>query len=684
MVLLEAYANAKRSDLLDEHARFLLGLPKGEKKERKNKGKTQGKPINTTEMENSISSFKFIPSMSVFNVVLEYYSKNGDVKSVQNWHEACLQEDIAREQTIQSAAQMSNTPDTANNPPPLLNANRNSDTLTNLVRVHASSGDIEAARRLIQDFRSRGIRLKSGASAAYISAIALKHGSQDALRALDEEIVSGSFSPDGRFFSSLVSKLVKKGRVKEAEVWFKRAAEAGAATTNMFSLVIQEWGRVGRLDLVERTYNMLNDVAGIEPDVRTFSAIIQAHSVAQDTAGAMAWFKKMKKIKSIKADVVVYNILIRSYASLGLFQQCEDLVEQMVEEGIEPDTNSFCAIIIACMDARKTVRAEKWLGKLIIAGLGKAEHYARLMNGYAQTGDIKDAERVFLNMLSQKIPPSSKEVNIIISAAAKIGDLESAEQWFSALETGNLPPKGKQGNNPNDKFLLSWGDYDLASSFFGRLHRKRNRITSKSLYDRNRYFAIPPLSPDVYSLNTLLNACARTGNMQRAEELARKYAGKIKFSEITYNTMIFAANNGEGNSGCGDGKRQMYWFEEMKKSGMTPAASTISAVCAHWIKTGDYKRVAAIREDCLGLKNRQQGVRAMLNQCVFSALANAEPKQPETVKEELSKLIREQKGSQDGLSRQILRAAKFGIGSKQGFEDMCSDLGIDMAAYELY
>ena len=89
--------------------------------------------------------------------------------------------------------------------------------------------------------------------------------------------------------------------------------------------------------------------------------------------------------------------------------------------------------------------------------------------------------------------------------------------------------------------------------------------------------------PDQIIYNCLLDACVNAGDIKKAHELLQEMRlniDTIKLDEITYNTLI---------KGCGKTKKladAIFFFEEMKKSGICPNRITYNSLIDTYVKAG--------------------------------------------------------------------------------------------------
>ncbi|KAL2922161.1 hypothetical protein RDABS01_013652 [Bienertia sinuspersici] len=137
-------------------------------------------------------------------------------------------------------------------------------------------------------------------------------------------------------------------------------------------------------------------------------------------------------------DVVSWNSMIAGYAQKGLFDDSLNICREMEEASeVEPDGVTFTSILPACGDLsaislgtkiHKYVERKRLLPNLSVENA--------LINMYAKCGCLKEARRVFDNMLIRDIVAWTS----IISAYGVSGEGHEAISLFSRMRAEHLNP----------------------------------------------------------------------------------------------------------------------------------------------------------------------------------------------------------------------------------------------------
>ena len=145
--------------------------------------------------------------------------------------------------------------------------------------------------------------------------------------------------PDIYTYSTLISAFGKHGQIEKIAFYLeemdRNSIELDIKTYN---LLISLYGRNGDVENVVLYFDRLK-LNGIEPDVSTFSSLMNAYAnICLETV--CTYFSEMKKM-NLKPNVVVYTILISAHGAASQHEKIDGLLQEMKDEGIEPDSRFF-------------------------------------------------------------------------------------------------------------------------------------------------------------------------------------------------------------------------------------------------------------------------------------------------------------------------------------------------------
>merc|ERR1719262_409461 len=181
----------------------------------------------------------------------------------------------------------------------------------------------------------------------------------------------------------------------------------------------------------------------------------------------------------------------------------------MIENSVEANVQSYSAVISAFAKAGDAKGSEKWLLKMLDAGIrGDTISYTSMINACANTGDVQKAEDWLVKMLEDGVEPNVITFNAVIAAAAKKGQGRRAENWLEKMKLAEVLPNSFSYNSAAKPFV-NLGDYKKVEQLMASLRSDG-------------------LPFDDFCLTSLLHAYgnAKPKQQQRAESVFQEFAAE--------------------------------------------------------------------------------------------------------------------------------------------------------------
>merc|ERR1719199_1312997 len=95
----------------------------------------------------------------------------------------------------------------------------------------------------------------------------------------------------------------------------------------------------------------------VEPNIVTYSTIIKGHCQSGDVQLGFSVLKDMQRDTHLKPDEIMYNSLLDGCAQNNLFDEGQDLLKEMLKEGITPSNFTLSIMVKLLNRARKIEEA---------------------------------------------------------------------------------------------------------------------------------------------------------------------------------------------------------------------------------------------------------------------------------------------------------------------------------------
>ncbi|KAF6137008.1 hypothetical protein GIB67_030772 [Kingdonia uniflora] len=174
--------------------------------------------------------------------------------------------------------------------------------------------------------------------------------------------------PDNVTFLTIISCARVLSLPLNAIEWFEKMPKFGCQPDVVtYSIIIDAYGRTGNFDEALNVYEEMKALGvkekGFVPSWATYASLWRAYGRAQYGEDAMNVYKEMKE-KGLEMNVVLYNTLLAMCADMGYTDEVTDDVVRVFDRhhdlGITPG-DQFCGCLLNVM----TQTPKEELGKLI-------------------------------------------------------------------------------------------------------------------------------------------------------------------------------------------------------------------------------------------------------------------------------------------------------------------------------
>lgn len=361
-----------------------------------------------------------------------------------------------------------------------------------------------------------------------------------------EDMKIVGFMPNKVTFSMLISGLCKHRRKGSGfrELGYKYWKELQICHKNLDSAALrigmQACVGVGNLQEAEEILEMLEQ-ADSPPDIRAYNILINGYAKELNVAAVESLFERMVSLK-IRPSMTTYNALISSHVKRGRMDEARRYLERAKIDGISPDA---------------------WT-------------YTTMMKGHVNSGDFASAKLVWSEMMTSDVKPTPVSFSVMIDCAIADNDMSYAQVLLDTMHNQGEHPSAITFNailrayiaNSNEESLIqatnvldrmervnivpvtdtfnmlmaaavSSGDSSLAEMVYSKLLRMGqhpNGYTYTTLIKAyakqgklsEAVTAFETLSKDPHSLmdiaayNAMVDAFARSGEMQAAEKMLER------------------------------------------------------------------------------------------------------------------------------------------------------------------
>ena len=306
-------------------------------------------------------------------------------------------------------------------------------------------------------------------------------------RRIHSIIQSNDVEVDGVLGSKLVFMYVTCGDLREGRRIFDKVANEKVF---LWNLLMNGYAKIGNFRESLSLFKRMREL-GVKMNSYTFSCVMKCYAASgsvEEGEGVhaylsrlgfgsyntvvnslIAFYFKIRRVESARKlfdelgdrDVISWNSMISGYVSNGLSEKGLDLFEQMLLLGINTDLATMVSVVAGCSNT----------GMLL---LGRALH------GYAIKASF--GKELTLN-------------NCLLDMYSKSGNLNSAIQVFETM---------------GERSVVSW-----TSMIAGYAREGLSDMSVRLFHEMEK----EGISPDIFTITTILHACACTGLLENGKDV---------------------------------------------------------------------------------------------------------------------------------------------------------------------
>ncbi|KAL3817958.1 hypothetical protein ACJIZ3_003863 [Penstemon smallii] len=280
-------------------------------------------------------------------------------------------------------------------------------------------------------------------------------------------------------------------------------------------------------------------------------------------------FEMLKKQPFYQPKEKSYMKLLILLGRSGQPGQACKLFDEMIEQGLEPTSELYTALLAACCKSNLIDKAFTVLEQMKSFPLCQPNDYTYsiLIKACVDARRFELVESLYEQMAEQLITPNAATQNIVLTGYGKAGKYEEMEKIF----TGMLNSMGSQP----DSYTMN--------SILGLFGTEGQIEMMEKWYEKFQNLGI---EPQTRTLNILIGAYGKKRMYDKMSSVM-EYMRKLSFpwTTSTYNNVI------EAFSDSGDAINMEYTFDQMIAEGMKPDMKTFCCLIRGYANAGLFHKV---------------------------------------------------------------------------------------------
>jgi pentatricopeptide repeat protein len=329
-----------------------------------------------------------------------------------------------------------------------------------------------------------------------------------------------------RAYQALIKVAGNYGTQADAQELMTLAREAGVAdpaTYNAYMNALLKWGSTQ--EVRQALADMVAD--GLQPNTTSFNKLLGAIA-ASKTAHVWSIIEDMK-VANVKPDQFTCAILLKSRCINSKAANIEKVIA--ILDGLEGEMDDvlFNSVVDACMRVGRAdlltpfLKAQRSRPKSTSSKSSQSSHtYGTIIRAYGSIQDIQGAWATWEEMKKQGITPISVTLGCMVEALVTNGDIDGGHKLIQEMckdeKTAHLVNAVMYGS------IVKGFSHKKC---FDRMWKVYDEMVAKQLQF------------SMVTFNTLIDACARSGDLSRIPLLLRDIESQgLKMGLVTYSAIL--------------------------------------------------------------------------------------------------------------------------------------------------
>jgi len=325
-------------------------------------------------------------------------------------------------------------------------------------------------------------------------------------------------------------------------------------------------------------------------DELAYNRVIKGYCNSGDLDSARKMLERMQE-DGYSASSVTYNFLLCRLTANGDYRGAWQIVETMHTNGIEEDSFTLYNLVKAVKVCKDDFFVHKvfWLLNKTSVDLLKDDAFlGAILDATLRVKDIAMMRRLVDQVMQSNLTPTVPTMNMLIKATGTLHRIENVRAlWNELTGVRAVPPNDFSVGCMVDALVSNnclaeavelvdkWKDRVQMNTIIYSTLIKGYAIAKDSVGALNCFETMKKggFTPNIVTVNTLLDACHRAGATQSARKLYEQIGDlQLEPDRITFATMI----KGFARHGCADEAVAM--LEEMESKSLWPDHSIYNVI----------------------------------------------------------------------------------------------------------
>ncbi|XP_028776288.1 pentatricopeptide repeat-containing protein At3g53170 [Neltuma alba] len=250
------------------------------------------------------------------------------------------------------------------------------------------------------------------------------------------------YEPRCQTYTKLLMMLGKCRKPEEASLLFEVMLSEGLKPTiDVYTALVSAYAQSG---LLHKAFDLVEDMKSVtdcKPDIYTYSILLNSCTKHRRFDLIEHILAEMSYL-GIENNNVIYNTIIDGYGKVGMFEQMEYSLTNMIEIGnCQPDVFTLNSLVGAYGNSGQIENMEKWYEEFQLMGIKPdIKTFNIMIRSYGKAGLYDKMKSVTGFMEKRFFSPTVVTYNTIIEVFGKAGEIDKMDRYFKKMKHLGVKP----------------------------------------------------------------------------------------------------------------------------------------------------------------------------------------------------------------------------------------------------
>ncbi|KAK1402673.1 Pentatricopeptide repeat-containing protein [Heracleum sosnowskyi] len=303
-----------------------------------------------------------------------------------------------------------------------------------LVKYHCKRGDLDSAFEVVEEMKKEEVsRPNLITYSTLMTGLCVNGRLQDAFDLFEEMVSKYQILPDALTYNVLISGFCQNGKVDRGRKILDFMRKNGCMPNIInYSTLMNGFLKEGRFKDVKEVFDEIKN-AGLKPDKICYTTLITCMCRSGAIDEAIEVLEEMKH-EECRTDTVIFNVILGGLCSQNRFDEALEMLERLPLKGIFLNKASYRIVLNSLCKEEELEKASRLLGMMLSRGfVPHFATSNELLAQLCKAGMAADATTTLFGMMNMGFKPEPDSWSLVIDLICRERKLVSVFELLDEL-----------------------------------------------------------------------------------------------------------------------------------------------------------------------------------------------------------------------------------------------------------